>query len=69
MTLTSQRKAEIDGMSLKEMLSLWRFAPAGNEMFQGESGEYFSKVMNEKRNASAINTPGEWTRISKEIGW
>ena len=44
----------------------WRFAKAGNKLFQGETGEYFKKIMKEKE---LLLEPGEKTRISKEIGW
>jgi len=48
------------------MFSQWRFAPSGSPIFQGERGEYFSKVMGEKRDKLP---EGEHSRISKSIGW
>ncbi len=59
-------KNEIDTMSYESMLRLWRFAPDGHPMFQGEVGEYYSKVMGEKRNKLA---DGVAAAISKLIGW
>ena len=42
-------KDQIDRMSYEGLLSRWRFAPAGDPFFQGEVGDYYSKVMKEKR--------------------
>lgn len=57
MELTPELKTEIDAQSHYILLSRWRFAPVGDPMFQGESGEYWSKRMAEKRsedNAQAV---------------
>jgi hypothetical protein len=59
-------KEKIDGMDYESMLRLWRNAPAGNPMFQGDTGAYFSKVMAEKRDALP---EGAAVRASKNIGW
>jgi len=67
MDLTPECKAEIDAMSYEQLLSKWRFAPAGSPWFQGESGDYWGKRMNELR-----SLPGgdiEHTQASKRIGW
>jgi hypothetical protein len=54
-------KAKIDAMSREQMARMWRFAPVGHPMFQGEVGEYFVKRFNEL---------GGWTpELSKQIGW
>ncbi len=58
-------KASIDSMDYESMLSLWRNAPVGHPMFQGETGDYYSKVMAEKRKAVG---PAEHVRASKNIG-
>ena len=66
MKLTQEVKAQIDNMLYVEMLQSWRFASAGDEMFQGESGEYFAKVMKERR-----QEPGgdiQHTQASRHIG-
>ena len=67
MDLTPECKAEIDAMSYEQLLSKVRFAPIGSPWFQGESGDYFLKHMNELR-----SQPGgdlKHTATSKNIGW
>lgn len=54
-------KKQIDNMSQYEMAYKWRFSKIGDPLFQGEVGDYFAKVFNEKGGM----TPG----ISKSIGW
>ena len=49
MDLTPELKAEIDAKSHYELLSRWRFAPAEDTIFQGESGKYWGERMAEKR--------------------
>ena len=63
--LSDSAKTEIDGLDLKTMLQLWRFAPAGHYMFQGASGDYFAKRMHGLREED----PEGYTRASKEVGW
>lgn len=65
-TNDEEMKKTIDGMDYQSMLSLWRFAPVGHPMFQGEIGKYFANSMKEKCSQLAA---GEQARISKEIGW
>lgn len=67
MKLTPERKAEIDAKSLESLLSRWRFAPAGDPWFEGETGDYWGARMNELR-----ARPGgqeEHVRASKRLGW
>lgn len=64
MELTAERKAKIDAMSYEELLSKWRFAPIGDPMFQGETGEYFGQRMKELRDAGA-----DHVGASKRLGW
>ena len=66
MSLVDQVKKEIDGMSYEAMLSLWRFAPCPHPMFVGETGDYFKKIMFQKRDALP---QGEAVAVSKSIGW
>lgn len=65
MKLTEKKKAEIDAMSMTDLLIKIRFSDAGHPLFQGESGEYALKRYARLRNAD----PEEHTRISKKIGW
>lgn len=53
---------EIDDMSYRELLTKWRFTPAGSPYFQGIVGEHFMKQMDEK-------APSNISRVSKDIGW
>lgn len=66
MKLTDELKSQIDAMPYQQMLHRWRHAPVGDQMFQGESGDYFSKRMAEKRSEAG---DAEHVRASKEIGW
>ena len=64
--MDEKTKAVIDAMGYEEMLRLWRNAPAGHYMFQGEAGDYYSKRMAALRaevgNAAHVSA-------SKHIGW
>ena len=51
--MTPEQKKWIDEASYEDLLRKWRFAPAGDPMFQGDTGEYYSKVMNEQRSAES----------------
>ena len=62
--MTDQEKAWIDAAAYQTLLERWRYAPAGHPMFQGETGDYYSKVMFAKRDALEN---GEAARISKSI--
>lgn len=57
--------AEINGMSIYEMLRRNRFAPMGDEIFMGESGTYFLQRMCELRDAN----PAAYSRASRDLGW
>lgn len=62
MDLTEQNKKEIDSMSHYQMCARWRFAPPGDEIFQGETGAYFKKRL--------FDDLGGFTPdISKSLGW
>lgn len=66
MKLTPENKAHIDGLSMEQLLSHWRFAPLGDVWFQDETGKYWGERMVELRKQSQS---GEWTAASKSIGW
>jgi hypothetical protein len=61
--MTPMQKEWIDNASYEELLTRWRFAPVGSEWFQGECGEYYSKVMNEKKKQC------DHVKASKNVGW
>ena len=67
MMLTPENKAIIDAKTYRELLSGVRFAPLGDKWFQGQTGDYWGKRMNELRNAEG----GEEMHVatSKSIGW
>ncbi len=53
-------KARIDAMSREAMARAWRFAPVGDPLFQGETGDYFAARFKELGGMSP--------EISKRIG-
>ena len=59
--MTDEIKAQINALSREQMARCWRFAPAGDPMFQDEAGKYFEKRFNELGGFSS--------EISKKIGW
>jgi len=63
--LTPENKAYIDNLTLESLLEHLRFAPVGDPWFQGETGEYWGKVISAKRDANQA----AWTAASKSVGW
>lgn len=63
MRLTEELKEKIDRMSYKEMLTLYRFTPSGDPLFEGASGDYF--LIRKKEKAEKVDV----VAISKEVGW
>jgi hypothetical protein len=61
-----QMREWIDGATYEELLSRWRFAPAGDPMFCGEIGDYYTEVIRRKRDELPA---GEAVRTSRAIGW
>jgi len=61
-----EMKEWIDNASYEQLLSKWRSAPAGSPFFQGEVGDYYSKVMAKKKEAVGH---AEAVRSSKSVGW
>jgi len=59
-------KEWIDNASYEQLLGRWRFAESRDPAVQGELGEYFQKVMREKRNALRES---ERVAASKNVGW
>jgi hypothetical protein len=64
--MTETQKKWIDEASYEAMLCRWRFSPSGDRMFQGETGDYFIKVMREKK--KKIGDDGH-VAVSKRLGW
>jgi len=64
MDLTKENKEYIDSLDYEELLRKWRFAPVGTPMFQGETGDYWAKRMQELREGGA-----DHVGASKRIGW
>ena len=67
MKLTKENKDHIDSLSYEQLLSRWRFAPVGDNWFQGETGKYWGERMNELRNLPGGND--KHVSASKSIGW
>lgn len=67
MNLTDENKQHIDSLSYEDLLRHWRFAPSGNPWFQGETGQYWDKRMQELRDQPGGN--GRHVSASKAIGW
>lgn len=65
MDLTPENKTYIDGMTYEQLLSKWRFACPGDSWFQGETGKYWGRRMNELRSQD----PAGAVAASKRIGW
>jgi len=64
--IDSDMKKAIDEMDYESMLRRWRNAPVGDPFFQGEVGDYYSKVMAKKR--SEVGDSAH-VAASKSIGW
>ena len=67
MTLTDGRKAHIDSLDYEALLRHWRSAPLGDPWFQGETGYYWGKRMNELR--SRPGGDAKHVASSKAVGW
>jgi hypothetical protein len=61
--MTPEQQRWIDSASYEQLLEKWRFAPAGDPMFQGDTGDYYSDVMSQKKSSCGH------VRASKNIGW
>lgn len=65
MKLTEENKKYIDGLSLTDLLRKWRYAKPGDEMMQGETGDYWGKIMFALRDKDI----SAWVAASKSVGW
>ncbi len=59
-------KEIIDSMDYEHMLRVWRFAPIGADLLCGEVGDYFKRVLLEKKNMLLHD---DQVRTSKIVGW
>ena len=48
--MTPEQKQWIDNASYEQLLGHWRFAPVGDSMFQGDTGQYYEERMKALRN-------------------
>lgn len=64
--IEKSQKEWIDNASYEDLLRRWRFAPDGDPMFQGDTGDYYTIIMAKKR--IEIGDAGH-TQASKNIGW
>lgn len=63
--MTEDEKASIDAMSYEGLLHRLRYAPAGDPLFQGDTGTYTMNRIKELRDAD----PSGAVEASKRIGW
>ena len=56
-------KQFIDNASYETLLYHWRYARIGDPWFLGETGEYYAKVMFEKKKQC------DHVQVSKSVGW
>lgn len=61
-----KNKEWIDNATYETLLSKWRFAPVGDPLFMGETGEYYGNIMAKKK--KEIGQAGH-VAASKNIGW
>lgn len=63
MKLTPTVQEQIDSMSPQALLKTWRFAPLGDPLLQGESGDYIAQRLQRVREEE------DWVALSKAVGW
>jgi len=61
--MTPGQKEWIDNASYETLLRKWRFAPSGDPLLQGDTGQYFAKKMGEKKQTC------DHVQVSKNVGW
>jgi hypothetical protein len=62
-TMTAEQKAWIDGADYEALLGRWRYAPAGDAMFQGDTGQYYKEAM-----AARLAAGADHVGASKRLG-
>lgn len=63
--MTPEQKQWIDSADYETLLRLWRFAPVGEPLLQGDAGQYYKEQLGVKRAAE----PDGGVGASKRIGW
>ena len=61
--MTPEQHRWIDGASYEQLLEKWRFAPVGDPLFQGDTGDYYRDVMQQKK------ANCDHVQASKNVGW
>lgn len=62
--MTDEQRQWINQASYRQLLERWRYAPEGDLMVQGTTGDYYSKVMAEQK---SLVGQAEHVSISKTI--
>jgi hypothetical protein len=63
--MTPEQKNWIDTATYSQLLYRWRFAPIGEPMFVGDTGDYYKEKMFQLRDQD----PERAVQASKDIGW
>ena len=64
--MTREQKEWIDNASYRSLLYQWRHADSGDIIFHNESGDYYMKIMLEKKERLSSC---DQVAASKSIGW
>lgn len=67
MQMTPELKLIVDTASYLDLLRIWRFAPIGDDITEGESGKYISQRMIAMRAEPGGNDLH--CRCSRALGW
>jgi hypothetical protein len=64
--MTKAEQDWIDKAGYPQLLHRWRHSAIGDEIFKGDTGEYYAAVMKEKRESIGNNAA---VAASKSVGW
>ena len=62
--MTNVEKQWIDSADYEQLLRRWRYAPVGDSMFQGDTGQYYQETLFRKRDELGQQA----AEISKSLG-
>ena len=48
--MTEEQKTWIDNASYEELLRKWRFGPAGDPIFEGDTGKHYGEIIAKRKN-------------------